>query len=424
MSNASKSKRSFTLQRAGYQGCDETATCAFDVETVSAPTAPLLHQQSRFIYVIEGQGEIRIQNAVFEMRKGALISILPWQYSEIISVAQPLKYILIVYKFDVINELIKSTMNVFNEELHIISTMSRSSAVYCDQHSSETIENVLDRIFYEVGMASADLTRCAVDDFSTILVNALIMEMMILFNRLLINSPHAVKGTGKTTANIEIFQYIYMHLNEKLTLKRLAAVFFMSESAISKYIQEVSGLSYLELLSTMRITRTMNFLLYTDLTLEQLAKILGYVDASHVSKVFNAKVGMKISEYRKTYSKVNALCGIKENRKAYQMISYIYKSYMEDLTVRQVAERFEMTENEVNAILKYQVERSFDDFLPYVRVIHAAELLLETADTVASIASQVGFNCTKTLIRHFAKIYNTTPNRFRKQIELQARGRV
>ena len=35
----------------------------------------------------------------------------------------------------------------------------------------------------------------------------------------------------------------------------------------------------------------MNYLLYTDLTLEELAEILGFVDGAHISKVFKARTG-------------------------------------------------------------------------------------------------------------------------------------
>ena len=78
-------------------------------------------------------------------------------------------------------------------------------------------------------------------------------------------------------------------------------MFYMSEGSIRKYIREVSGLSFFDLLAEMRVTRTMNFLLYTDFTLEEIAGILGYVDASHMSKVFAARMGTKAGEYRKTY---------------------------------------------------------------------------------------------------------------------------
>ena len=64
----------------------------------------------------------------------------------------------------------------------------------------------------------------------------------------------------------------------------------MSESSISTYITRTTGLSFFDLLNEMRIGKTINFLLYTDFTLEELAEILGFVDSAHISKVFSARV--------------------------------------------------------------------------------------------------------------------------------------
>ena len=54
----------------------------------------------------------------------------------------------------------------------------------------------------------------------------------------------------------------------------------MSESSISNYITLTTGLSFFDLLNEMRVGKTINFLLYTNLTMEELAEILGFVDSS------------------------------------------------------------------------------------------------------------------------------------------------
>ena len=64
---------------------------------------------------------------------------------------------------------------------------------------------------------------------------------------------------------------------------------------VCKPEDSMTGLSFFDLLNEMRIGKTVNYLLYTDLTVEELAEILGYVDASHLSKVFSARVGMPLT---------------------------------------------------------------------------------------------------------------------------------
>ena len=76
---------------------DRSKLCSFDNETIEAPTAPLIHQEARFLYICEGHGVIRIQGHDVELRPNTLLSILPWQITAVTEVAEPLQYHLVIY---------------------------------------------------------------------------------------------------------------------------------------------------------------------------------------------------------------------------------------------------------------------------------------------------------------------------------------
>ena len=161
---------------------------------------------------------------------------------------------------------------------------------------------------------------------------------------------------GKDVTKSELLLYIYSHLNEKLTLKQLSQLFHMSENSISSYITKTTGFSFFDLLNEMRVGRTIDFLLYTDLTLEELAEILGFVDSAHISKIFAARIGMKVNDYRRIYQNINHICKVKVNKNSYQVVSYIYRNFAEKLTIQSVADRFMMTTKELNRILQSVVQ--------------------------------------------------------------------
>ena len=217
----------------------------------------------------------------------------------------------------------------------------------------------------------------------------------------------------------EIFQFLYSHLNEKITLSMLSQKFYMSESAISSYITKTTGLSFFDLLNEMRIGKTINYLLYTDLTLEELAEILGFVDSAHISKVFLTRIGMKANDFRKTYQSIGDKCRIKDRQIFYEIVSYIYRNYAENLQPKNVSEHFHISPKELNRILLFQVEMNFADYLNYIRVNRASELLLKTEKSILTIALEVGYNTEKTLSRNFIRFRSMTPGNFRKSIELQ-----
>ena len=245
-----------------------------------------------------------------------------------------------------------------------------------------------------------------------------LIEIIVSF----IRSCHTLPTQDASTEASEIFQYLYTHLNEKITLSMLSQQFYMSESAISSYIKRTTGLSFFDLLNEMRVGKTINYLLYTDFTLEELAEILGFVDSAHISKVFLARIGMKANDFRKTYQSIGDKCRIKDRKVFYTIVSYIYRNYAEDLQPKNVSEHFHISPKELNRILLFQVEMNFGDYLNYIRINRACELLLTTDKSILTIALEVGYNTEKTLTRNFLRFRSMPPCKFRRSVELQENG--
>ncbi len=68
------------------------------------------------------------------------------------------------------------------------------------------------------------------------------------------------------------------------------------------------------------------------------------------------------------------------------------------------------------------LHENFEDFLNYLRVNKACELMLSTKMSITDIAIAVGYNTVKTFSRNFVKLKNMTPATFRKRIILQHGG--
>lgn len=404
------------IQSSARSKWDKSKLCSFDTEVIDSPTKPLIHQEARFLFVNKGKGIIVIQGKEYELKPGAFVAILPWEISEVTEVESPLQYYLLIYHFDAISQLIKSFYNSNNEPVSIVRSFSCASAVYCNKEQAKKIIGIFRDIKDEVGIESAP-QFVKPQSLSSIYITNHLVQLIVLFIR--VGESACTEPLRKEPVDEEILFYIYTHLNEKITLKTLSQVFYRSESAISQYIKQMTGLSLSNLCHEMRICKTANYLLYTDLTIDELAKILGYADASHISKVFNARIGMKINEYRKTYQKVTDICKVKESKQAYALVSYISTNYAEDLTVQSVSAAVGMSPAEMNRTLLYQVEKNFDDFFNYVRINHACKLLLTTNKSILDIAIEVGYNNAKTFTRNFLKWKVMTPSSFRKDVELQ-----
>ncbi len=404
------------MQSFARSSLDQSRLCSFDYEVIEGPTSPLIHQEARFLYIRAGHGVITVQNRPVELCPGTLLGILPWQITAVTQVTEPLQYSLVIYNLHTLNRFLKSFAEADGSGVDWIGHIERRPALLCPAEQKAALEEIFAALRAELGVESVRSDAPPKPLASLAVMNRLV-ELVILRERMLLDAPVPEPLPNRDLS--EILRYMYCHTGEKLTLRALSRLFYCSESSISAYITGMTGLSFFDLLNEMRIGKAAAYLLYTDLTLEELAAILGYVDAPHLSRVFSERTGMRVNDYRKTYQRLESICHLEDGRRACAVVEYIYRSYREPLTARETAARFELTVPELNRLLLTQVERNFEDFLHWTRINRACELLLTTGDTVTYIAMEVGYSNAKTFTRNFLRLKVMTPGDFRKKVALQ-----
>lgn len=400
---------------------DHQKICSLDADVIEAPTSPLIHPMARFWFILSGAGTVKLQNREYRLSPGTVVSILPWQISDIVQVDEPIHYYFLAYHFDSINSILKSLCTVDKQPFRLIEELEAAPVIHCSGRQLPQLRRVFEQIREETGLESVN-AAAAPDQLRNPYLIGKLIELIVLYYRIAKTSPDIYSRVSSIQKS-DILRYMYNHLSEKLTLTKLSKLFFMSESTISAYIQQTTGLSFFDLLNEMRIGKTLNFLIYTDLTIKELAEILGFVDSAHISKVFSAKMGMTANDYRRTYQTVGSLCSIRERQDAYSVISYLYRNCAEPLTPQLVADEFHISRQELNEILSYQVEKSFTDFLNFLRINRACVLLKTTGHAITDIAIEAGYNTLKTFNRNFLKYRGMTPGEFRRTTSLQGLAR-
>ena len=97
----------------------------------------------------------------------------------------------------------------------------------------------------------------------------------------------------------EAITYIYQHYRQPLTVKTIAGAIGVSSSHLSRLFRSAIGISVRDYLTKMRLEITRRLLTTTDDTLDRIAEIAGFYDASHVSRVFRHHMGCWPGEYRR-----------------------------------------------------------------------------------------------------------------------------
>jgi AraC-like DNA-binding protein len=246
-----------------------------------------------------------------------------------------------------------------------------------------------------------------------------LIELMILYRRfaddLRAEDPAETAGEGRA-----ILRYLYTHSGEKLTLAGTAELFFLSESALSRQISKLTGTTFKRLLSGIRVEKAADYLLYTELTLNEIARLVGFVDASHLSRHFVAEMEVTPMNYRRIYAKTRGRSDRSEKATALALAEYVLQNYSDEtLSAGRAAERFGVSVTEMNRLLLYYAGRSFDALLHEVRINRACELLASTDFLILDVAVEVGYRNIKTFNLNFLKIKAMTPTQFRASVTLQ-----
>lgn len=412
-------KEMTTIQEQYASNYDRRKICSYDLEFIEEPTSPIIHQQSRYLFFLKGEGRITVDGVEYEIHPHTMIAILPWTITQIIKVNKPLEFVKIVYNSEYVNNFVK---NIYNPEyvvIRILQMIAHCPVIRCNAIQTNQILSIMDDIKREVG-AEYVLDIKEQNELSNVYINNKLVELTIFFSRMVYSSSkNEISRKSETDNQQLIFKYMYSHLCEKLTLSRLSKLFYMSESSISKHIQDIVGLSFNELLNEMRIAKALDMLMYSDLTLQDIAESVGYTDASHLLRAFTSRVGTTPNEYRKYYQNASDILKQKERDLTFGIINYLYNNYNESINAQSTAENFHISVTELNRILLYQVEKNFDDYLNSLRISKACELLITTNDAISDIAIEVGYNTTKTFNRLFVLSKGMTPGVFRKSINLQ-----
>lgn len=399
---------------------DKRKLCSYDIEFIDEPTKPLIHQTARFWLITEGEAIVMVNDKQYEVKRNSFFCILPWESTSIEKVIYPLHLIKVIFNSDVIANSLRTGYNVTNEALKLLDPIMEKPVLQLTDNENKTVLDILNVIKSEVGIDSIYDTFQE-KELSSLLVTNKLMELLITFKRYSLKKE-CVRNDGSSIEldrRPALFKYIYSHLADHPTLSKLAEVFDMEESAVCKYLTDVTGLSFQALTNEMRITKTTDLLTFTNLALVDIAFLVGFSDASHLVKTFTMRTGSTPNGYRQVYRAKDYIFKDKDHSLGFAIITYIHSHYVENLIASDVAEHFHTSVIDINKILLYLVEKNFEEFLHYLRINRACELLLETDAPIVDIGVSVGYNTVKTFTRNFNRLRGLTPSEFRKKFMLQ-----
>ena len=396
----------------------------YEYEFANSTTKPLIHQQARFLLFTRGSGKFVLNSKEYKVKKNSIALIIPWDISEIKEVDEPLDFIKIVFNYSAFSQYL-SDMEIFTENNSAFYKEIKDNRVrYLDDLEFKSILRTMKKFRAEVGDISQYYTPNK-DQFSRIYLLTLLVELTIEYLR----SKNFTDKTSKDQFHVninEVLSYMYSHLSEKLTLEKISSVFFMSKSSLTKYLKESINYTFKELLEDMKFSKSVDLLTYTSLSIKEIASEVGYNDDSHFINSFLQIEKVTPSEFREDYLVTENRLKLFQSDRKNDLIRYIENNFAnKDLSISMVSKKFNMNKAYVNKLLNFQFEKNFTEYLNYLRVTRAIELLKSTDKTIEDISYEVGFNNSRSFRRAFNQILEISPSEFRKNVKLQtAEGKI
>ena len=238
-------------------------------------SVPHTHSHLELFFIVGGKGQFLIQDQLYPVNPNNLVIINPnVTHTEVSLNAQPLEYIVLG-----IGGIELATSEGSNGRFNIL-----------DHFESVEISGCLRNILREM-----EQKNTGYEDICQAYMEILIIRLMRNTALSVPSEPQVVSVNHQCAA---VKRFIDLHFKEALTLEQLAEDAHMSKYYLSHAFKREYGISPIHYLITKRIEESKYLLAETDLSMSQIAQLLGFSSLSYFSQAFRRTQSVTPMEYR------------------------------------------------------------------------------------------------------------------------------
>ena len=244
-------------------------------------SVPHTHSHMELFYIVGGKGQFLIEDQLHPVNVNNLVVINPnVTHTEVSLNAQPMEYIVLG-----IDGVALATGDNSNGQYNIL-----------DHFESVEVSSCLRNILREM-----EQKNTGYEDICQAYMEILIIRLMRSID--LSVSADSQPGTGNRQC-AAAKRYIDLHFKEALTLEHLAEEVHMNKFYLSHAFKREYGISPINYMNSRRISESKYLLTETDLSMSQIAQLLGFSSLSYFSQVFRKTQGVSPLEFRQSSKRV------------------------------------------------------------------------------------------------------------------------
>lgn len=240
-------------------------------------SVPHTHNHTELFFIVSGKGQFLIQDQLFPVNANNLVIINPnVPHTEDSLNAQPLEYIV---------------LGIDGFEL---AAGENTNGRFCilDHFESVDIVSCLRNILRET-----EQKQPGYEDICQAYMEILVIRLMRNTALSVQVQPQLTSGNSQCAA---VRHYIDLHFKEPLTLQQLAEEAHINRFYLSHIFKEEYGISPINYMISRRIEESKYLIAETDLSMSQIAQLMGFSSLSYFSQVFRNTQGISPREYRQS----------------------------------------------------------------------------------------------------------------------------
>lgn len=369
------------------------------VDSLKLPMDFPLHRHSfvELEYIYAGKGSNIINGVEYALAPGSASLLLPWHVHELKSDRKnPLQIYKCSFRTDFLSESGELMGNIGKILLDYKDYQAVTMLEDADRKSFEAL--------FHLALEESRHSRIYKDNFMA----ALISQLVILFLRCSHPAERKEFDVWDVARRIQL-----EYANPNLNGETVAADFGYSLTHLNRLLKEEAGLTFHEMLQEARVRAAGYLLIYTDLDVEDVAKMSGCRTRSGLYSCFERYKGMSPAKFREKHAGKNR----QEDTLLYsttytKLLYYLHKHYNRPLTLDEVAEEFHYNKSYLCQLLAKD-HTTFRDMLNEIRLYHACKLLRTSDKMIEYIAEEVGYGSVNAFYENFKKYRGCTPKEYR-----------
>jgi len=257
---------------------------------VESKTVYHSHNFVEIAYVAEGTGIHVVNGIEHKTSKGDIVLINYDVPHEFVSKGSPLLIYNCIFTPAYFNDALGDSRNFFDITNYFLLTNLYKNLptdyIFTTASGSESnrVLNIYERLLQEFTAKQIGYRD---------IMRGYVIELLVIICRLKLSVD-----SGKTQKMLDILEYINAHYTENIQTEDLADISGYSLSHFRRLFKSLTGKTISLYVQTLRIQEACNLLKNKELSVEQIAKVVGYSDMKHFYAVFKRITGKLPKAFR------------------------------------------------------------------------------------------------------------------------------